>query len=101
MSWACGRGSPPPAHSGPARSPRALSPELAMAFADENSPVYMVGGYHVISAAYKDRQRITERIRDGHGFGWHEHDPELFTGTEQFFRPGYRAHLVAEWIPAL
>ena len=35
------------------------------------------------------------------GFGWHEHDPELFVGTEQFFRPGYRAHLVAEWIPAL
>ena len=40
-------------------------------------------------------------IPDGDGFGWHEHDPELFLGTEQFFRPGYRAHLVAEWIPAL
>src|SRR5215218_5816886 len=85
----------------PAGETFALSPEHAMAFADEDSPVYMLGGYHVISAAYKDRQRITERMRDGQGFGWHEHDPELFTGTEQFFRPGYRAHLVAEWIPAL
>jgi 2-polyprenyl-3-methyl-5-hydroxy-6-metoxy-1,4-benzoquinol methylase len=79
----------------------ALSPEQAMAFADEDSPVYLLGGYHLISSAFKDRERIEERFRSGDGFGWHEHDPELFLGTEQFFRPGYRAHLVAEWIPAL
>jgi 2-polyprenyl-3-methyl-5-hydroxy-6-metoxy-1,4-benzoquinol methylase len=78
-----------------------LPPEQAMAFADEDSPVYLLGGYHVISSAFKDRDRIAERFRSGDGFGWHEHDPELFLGTEQFFRPGYRAHLVAEWLPAL
>jgi 2-polyprenyl-3-methyl-5-hydroxy-6-metoxy-1,4-benzoquinol methylase len=33
--------------------------------------------------------------------GWHEHDSGLFAGTERFFRPNYRAHLVKEWIPAL
>jgi 2-polyprenyl-3-methyl-5-hydroxy-6-metoxy-1,4-benzoquinol methylase len=78
-----------------------LPPEQAMAFADEDSPVYLLGGYHLISSAFKDREKIQERFRTGDGFGWHEHDPELFLGTEQFFRPGYRAHLVAEWIPAL
>ena len=26
--------------------------------------------------------------------GWHEHDPDLFEGTERFFRPGYAANLV-------
>ena len=78
-----------------------LPPEQAMAFADKNSPVYLLGGYNVVSSAYKDRGRIAERFKEGSGFGWHEHDPELFLGTEQFFRPGYRAHLVAEWIPAL
>jgi 2-polyprenyl-3-methyl-5-hydroxy-6-metoxy-1,4-benzoquinol methylase len=78
-----------------------LPPEQAMAFADEESPVYLLGGYHVVSSAFKDRSRIAERMRSGDGFGWHEHDPELFLGTEQFFRPGYRAHLVDEWIPAL
>jgi SAM-dependent methyltransferase len=78
-----------------------LPPEQAMVFADEDSPVYMLGGYHLISSVFKDRPRITERIRAGQGFGWHEHDAELFMGTEQFFRPGYRAHLTAEWIPAL
>jgi ubiquinone/menaquinone biosynthesis C-methylase UbiE len=33
--------------------------------------------------------------------GWHERDHELFHGTEKFFRPNYRAHLVSDWIPAL
>ncbi len=78
-----------------------LPPEQAMAFADEDSPVFMLGGYGVVSSAYKDRDKLTERFRNGEGFGWHEHDPDLFTGTEQFFRPGYAAHLVAEWLPAL
>jgi 2-polyprenyl-3-methyl-5-hydroxy-6-metoxy-1,4-benzoquinol methylase len=78
-----------------------LPPEQAMALADEDSPVFMLGGYHLVSAAYKDREKIAERLRDGAGFGWHEHDPEQFLGTEQFFRPGYRTHLVAEWLPAL
>ena len=78
-----------------------LPPERAMVFADEDSPAFMLGGYSVISSAYRDRSKLTERFREGAGFGWHEHDEELFVGTEQFFRPGYQAHLVAEWIPAL
>jgi 2-polyprenyl-3-methyl-5-hydroxy-6-metoxy-1,4-benzoquinol methylase len=85
----------------PATDAFELPPEQALAFASEDSPVYLLGGYNVISSTYKDREKIAERLRTGEGFGWHEHDPELFLGTEQFFRPGYRAHLVSEWIPAL
>jgi len=32
---------------------------------------------------------------------WGEHHPDLFIGTERFFRPGYAAYLVASWIPSL
>lgn len=78
-----------------------LPPEQGMAFADSESPVYVIGGFHVISSLFHDRERIAERFSSGEGFGWHEHDPELFSGTEQFFRPGYKAHLVSEWIPAI
>lgn len=78
-----------------------LPPEHALALARQDSPVYMAGGFHLIGSVYKDRARITDRIRTGDGFGWHEHDPELFVGTEQFFRPGYRANLVDAWLPAL
>jgi SAM-dependent methyltransferase len=85
----------------PAGETFTLPPEQALAFADQDSPVYLLGGYHVISSVFKDRERIAERFRSGAGFGWHEHDPELFHGTEEFFRPGYRTHLVSAWLPAL
>src|SRR5262249_21834879 len=42
-----------------------------------------------------------DAFRSGQGLGWHEHDPDLFQGTERFFRPGYNANLVSAWIPAL
>jgi SAM-dependent methyltransferase len=32
---------------------------------------------------------------------WGEHHHDLFEGTERFFRPGYAAHLIPEWIPAM
>ncbi|HVV31185.1 MAG TPA: methyltransferase domain-containing protein [Mycobacteriales bacterium] len=84
-----------------ARGTFTLSPEQALAFADESSPAYLVGGYHIVSALYRDRPRIVDAMRAGRGFGWHEHDPEMFLGTEQFFRPGYRSNLISAWIPAL
>jgi SAM-dependent methyltransferase len=78
-----------------------LPNEQAMALADEDSPVYVLGVYDSIASLYADEDKILEAFKSGGGMGWHEHDPRLFHGTERFFRPGYRAHLVAEWIPAL
>jgi SAM-dependent methyltransferase len=79
----------------------ALPPEQAMALADEQSPVFLPGFFEIVSACMKDAGKITEAFRSGNGFGWHEHDHSLFAGTERFFRPNYRAHLISEWIPAL
>jgi SAM-dependent methyltransferase len=78
-----------------------LPPEQALALADEDSPAYLLGAYELIASLFADEQRIVEAFKSGQGMGWHEHDPRLFRGTERFFRPGYRANLVAEWIPAL
>jgi SAM-dependent methyltransferase len=78
-----------------------LPPEQALALADEDSPAYLLGAYELIASLFADEQRIIEAFKSGNGMGWHEHDPRLFRGTERFFRPGYRANLVAEWIPAL
>ncbi len=78
-----------------------LTPEQAFALAVEDSPAYIPGAFQVALAAGKARAAITQRFRSGDGFGWHEHDHELFEGTERFFRPGYNAHLVSNWIPAL
>src|SRR6202167_4865495 len=76
-------------------------PEQALALADENSPVFLPGFFEIVAACIKDEPKVTEAFRTGKGLGWHEHDHCLFAGTERFFRPNYRAHLVSEWIPAL
>jgi len=78
-----------------------LPPEHALALADEDSPLYVLGLFDSIASIYAKEPEIEEAFRSGRGMGWHEHDHRLFRGTERFFRPGYRAHLVAEWIPAL
>jgi SAM-dependent methyltransferase len=59
------------------------------------------GAFHIVSACFKDEPKITQAFRTGQGVGWHEHDVNLFCGTERFFRPNYAANLLTSWIPAL
>ena len=59
------------------------------------------GAFHIISSCFKDEPKITQAFRTGDGVGWHEHDANLFFGTERFFRPNYAANLISSWIPAL
>lgn len=78
-----------------------LTPEQAMAFADEDSAVFFVGSFEILCSNVIDRPKIEQAFRTGAGVGWHEHDQMLFCGCERFFRSGYVAHLVADWLPAL
>jgi len=78
-----------------------LPPEQAMALADENSPAFVCGAFELATATIKAEPQIEKVFRSGAGFGWHEHDPGVFTGCERFFRPGYNANLVSSWLPAL
>ena len=78
-----------------------LLPEQAFALAQENSPAFVPGAFQLATALIKDEPKITEVFRTGAGVGWHEHNHDLFAGTERFFRPGYLANLVSSWIPAL
>ena len=78
-----------------------LSPEQAMAFAEEDSPAFFAGAFEIVQSMWVDEPKVEEAFRSGSGLGWHEHSKCLFRGTERFFRPGYNAHLTGEWIPAL
>ena len=71
-----------------------LSEEQAFTLADETSPAFLPGAFQVALAATKAVPRLIDAFRTGEGLGWHEHDHELFHGTERFFRPGYAAHLI-------
>jgi SAM-dependent methyltransferase len=79
----------------------AMSPEQAMVLADEDSPVFLAGLFESLYAMMAAEPTIRDAFRTGRGVGWHEHHPCLFSGTERFFRTGYHAHLVQEWLPAL
>jgi 2-polyprenyl-3-methyl-5-hydroxy-6-metoxy-1,4-benzoquinol methylase len=78
-----------------------LTEEQAFALATEGGPAFVPGAFQACVAALRAVPKITEAFRTGEGFGWGEHDHSLFHGTERFFRPGYAAHLVSSWIPAL
>lgn len=78
-----------------------LPEEQAMALAIEDSPVYVAGGASVVAALYHDKDKLVAAMRGDGALAWGDHHPCMFSGTEKFFRPGYRAHLVAEWLPAL
>jgi SAM-dependent methyltransferase len=78
-----------------------LNPEQALAFVEETSPAYVMGGSQGKLAATRIVPKAVGAFRTRDGIGWHEHDPDLFQGTERFFRPGYGANLVQSWIPAL
>jgi SAM-dependent methyltransferase len=78
-----------------------LSPEQAFALADPDGPVNVPGAFTLALGALAAVPAITEAFRTGGGLGWHEQHADVILGCEQFFRPGYAAHLVADWLPAL
>jgi SAM-dependent methyltransferase len=78
-----------------------LPEEQAQALAVEDSPVYVAGGAVVLASMFLDKDKIAAAMRGDGALSWADHHPCLFSGTERFFRPGYRANLVASWLPAL
>ena len=85
----------------PATQSFSMTKEQAMVLADESSPTFMAGGFEVLASMFTDEPKVSAAFRTGKGVGWHEHSACLFRGTERFFRAGYAAHLVQEWLPSL
>ena len=78
-----------------------LPKEHAMVLVDENSTVYSMGGFQATSAYFRETSKIIEAFRTGKGLSWADHDPELYHGSERFYKPLYIANLVNSWIPSL
>jgi 2-polyprenyl-3-methyl-5-hydroxy-6-metoxy-1,4-benzoquinol methylase len=78
-----------------------LPPEQAMALANENSPVFSLGGFQAAMAFFRDEPKITDVFRSGKGVDWGDHDHNLYEGTGRFFKPNYVANIVSSWIPSL
>jgi ubiquinone/menaquinone biosynthesis C-methylase UbiE len=78
-----------------------LPPEHAFVLANPDSPAFLPPAFDVAASLWHGEDKLLAAFRSGNGVGWHEHNCRLFTGTEAFFRNGYRAHLTQTWIPAL
>jgi SAM-dependent methyltransferase len=78
-----------------------LSPEQAMVLADEDSPVYIPHAWNVPASMWFDEDKALDAFRSGRGVAWGEHDARLACGVAGFYRNGYRASLVPQWLPAL
>jgi 2-polyprenyl-3-methyl-5-hydroxy-6-metoxy-1,4-benzoquinol methylase len=77
-----------------------LTEAQAAAFADPDG-LALPGAFQLALACLRDQAAIEQAFRTGDGVAWSEHDPDVFTGCERFFRPGYTANLVSSWIPAV
>jgi len=78
-----------------------LTEEQAFALTDPDGPLYLPGAFELAVGALRAQPRLVEAFRTGEGIGWNEQDELVFSGCERFFRPGYLANLVPEWLPAL
>ena len=78
-----------------------LSAEAAAALADDGSPAFVARGMNALASLALDQDKIAAAFRGDGGLGWADHHPCLFSGTEWFFRTGYRAYLPTNWFPAL
>lgn len=78
-----------------------LNPEQAALFSHEGDPTCMQGFFQAVVAQYETQKTAVEVFKSGRGRPWGEHSACCFCGTDRFFRPGYAANLVDNWIPAL
>jgi len=78
-----------------------LLPEQAMVLADEDSPAYIPPAWNIPASMWFDEPKALEAFRTGRGVAWGEHDPRMACGVAAFYRNGYRASLVPQWLPAL
>lgn len=78
-----------------------LSEEQALIFTREGQPACMQGFFQAVVAQYEEHEKAVETFKSGKGRPWGDQSPCCFCATDRFFRPGYQAFLLSEWIPAL
>ncbi len=78
-----------------------LGPEQAMIFANDQSPVYMIGAFDLMAAMLSNQPQVEAAFKSGKGVAWGQQAGCLFCAVARFFRPGYHNNLVGAWLPAL
>lgn len=78
-----------------------MSEEQIAVFADENSPVYLVAAFDCAASNIHNQDKIQAVFKTGEGLSWGDQPECLFCAVAKFFRPGYKHHILQDWLPAL
>lgn len=78
-----------------------LTAEHALVLADDESPYFVPHAWNIPASMWFDEQKALDAFRTGRGVAWGEHDERMACGVAAFYRNGYRASLVPQWLPAL
>jgi 2-polyprenyl-3-methyl-5-hydroxy-6-metoxy-1,4-benzoquinol methylase len=78
-----------------------LPPEQAMVFVQEESPVYLRGGFDLMAALLDNQPKMHTAFKSGAGVAWGDQAGCMFCAVARFFRPGYHNYIVQQWLPAL
>ncbi|MCB0344919.1 MAG: methyltransferase domain-containing protein [Bdellovibrionales bacterium] len=78
-----------------------LSPEQAMILANDSSPVYLAPAFETAVAFIDNQDSVQKAFKTGEGVGWGDQSQCLACSVAKFFRPGYKNHIVQEWIPSI
>lgn len=88
-------------HYHPGSETYEMSAEQALVLADEDSPAFLLHAWSLMAALWSDEDKMVDAFRTGKGIAWGDHDQRIFCGVAAFYRNGYRANLVQNWLPAL
>ncbi len=78
-----------------------MTPEQRVVLAEEDSPYFMPHAWNVPASMWFDEDKTVATFRNGTGLSWAEHHARMSCGSAAFFRNGYRANIVQNWLPAL
>ncbi len=78
-----------------------MTDEQAFVLANEDSPMFVGGGFHFTTPSIWNVPRIMEAFRNGGGISYSEIGEEIPVAIERFFGPGYRNFLAKEWLAAV
>src|SRR5262249_11168255 len=85
----------------PAADTYELSPEAALALADDGSPFFVARAMNAVGSMFLDVQKVAAAFRGNGALAWGEAHPGPFCGAQWVFRTGFRASRTTKWLAAL
>ena len=79
----------------------ALSPEAALVLAEENSPIFLAGGFCALPQQMAVLERLPESFKTGLGLPYDAFGPEGAQGVERLLAPWFHTQLVPVALPKL